>query len=316
VGRGGVDDLSSGHRRNLAGHAGDPAFTFVEADICGDWSVDGPVDLVLNFASSASPPDFLQRPLETLAAGAPGVRAAAELAASKGARLSQASTSEVYGEPQVHPQHEEYWGNVNPIGPRSVYDESKRYAEALVSANVRLGRLDAGIARIFNTYGPRLHPADGRVVSNFVRQALSGEPLTVYGTGRQTRSFCYVDDLVRGVLLLAFRRGQLGPVNLGNPEEVTVLELAETVAELTGTDLAVVHGPLPTDDPTRRQPDILRARRLLGWEPGVGLREGLRRTIAWFRSPAGQEEDLGDGERGLTPISSAPHVDFGRAHPS
>lgn len=279
-----IDDLSSGHLENLAGHAGDPSLEVLRADICADWSVDGPVDLVLNFASSASPPHFLERPLETLDVGATGMRKVIELAVDKGARLIQASTSEVYGEPQVHPQTEEYWGNVNPIGPRSVYDESKRYAEALIGAYVRLGRLDAGIVRIFNTYGPRLHPSDGRVVSNFIRQSLSGQPLTVYGSGRQTRSFCFVDDLVRGVLLLAERRGQLGPVNLGNPQEITILELAMAVTELTGTNLAVVHEPLPVDDPTQRQPDITRARQLLGWEPRVDLREGLRRTIAWFRS--------------------------------
>jgi nucleoside-diphosphate-sugar epimerase len=279
-----VDDLTSGHLENLAEHAASSTFEFIQADICGDWTVDGPVDLVLNFASSASPPHFLQRPLETLDVGATGMRKVIELAVDKGARLIQASTSEVYGEPQVHPQTEEYWGNVNPIGPRSVYDESKRYAEALIGAHVRLGRLDAGIVRIFNTYGPRLHPSDGRVVSNFIGQSLSGQPLTVYGSGRQTRSFCFVDDLVRGVLLLAERRGQLGPVNLGNPREITILELAEAVTEYTGTHLAVVHEPLPVDDPTQRQPDITRARQLLGWEPRVSLREGLHRTIAWFRS--------------------------------
>ncbi len=279
-----IDDLSSGFLENLAAHTDDPALEVIQADICGDWSVPGPVDVVFNFASAASPPLFLTRPLETLAAGSKGTERVIEFAVAKGARLIQASTSEVYGEPQIHPQTEEYWGNVNPIGPRSVYDEAKRFSEAMISAYVRLGRLDAGIVRIFNTYGPRLRASDGRVVSNFVDQALRGEPLTVYGTGEQTRSFCYVDDLVRGVLLLAGREQQLGPVNLGNPEEITILELAETVSEFTGTPLNVVHRPLPMDDPTQRRPDVTRARQLLGWEPKVSLREGLHRTIAWFRS--------------------------------
>ncbi|SDH61769.1 dTDP-glucose 4,6-dehydratase, partial [Lentzea fradiae] len=198
-----VDDFSSGLTENVTRYADEPRFEFIEADICGDWTVDGPVDLVLNFASPASPPRFLERPLETLEVGSTGMKKVAELAIANGARLIQASTSEVYGEPQVHPQPEEYWGNVNPIGPRSVYDESKRYAEALLGAYHRMGLLDVGIVRIFNTYGPRLHATDGRVVSNFVHQALSGKPLTVYGTGKQTRSFCYVGDLVRGILALA-----------------------------------------------------------------------------------------------------------------
>ena len=278
-----IDDLSSGHLSNLAAHRDDPAVEFIEADICRDVTVPGEVDLVLNFASSASPPQFLCRPIETLEVGSLGMRNVIELAVAKDARLVQASTSEVYGEPQVHPQTEEYWGNVNPIGPRSVYDESKRYAEALIGAHVRMGRLDAGIVRIFNTYGPRLAASDGRVVSNFVHQALSGSPLTVFGSGRQTRSFCYVDDLVDGVLLLAERRGQLGPVNLGNPDEITVLDLARVVGELTGTKIALVHEALPTDDPTQRRPDITRARQLLGWTPKVALRDGLSRTIDWYR---------------------------------
>ncbi|WP_197523176.1 UDP-glucuronic acid decarboxylase family protein [Actinokineospora pegani] len=278
-----VDDLSSGFAENVEAHTDNPAFEFIDGDIRSPLQVDGPVDLVLNFASSASPPLFLARPLETLETGSLGTKHVIALAEAKGARLIQASTSEVYGEPLVHPQTEEYWGNVNPIGPRSVYDEAKRYGEALIAAHVRLGRLDAGIVRIFNTYGPRLRASDGRVVSNFVHQALNGNPLTVYGTGEQTRSFCYVEDLVRGVLALAAREGQMGPVNLGNPEEITVLELAETISEFTGTALSVVHRPLPLDDPTQRRPDITRARQLLGWEPRVGLREGLRRTISWFK---------------------------------
>jgi nucleoside-diphosphate-sugar epimerase len=280
-----LDDLSSGHTANLAAAGLESgAVEFHQVDICGDWHVAGDVDLVLNFASPASPPRYLERPLETLDVGSTGVRKVAEFAAAKGARLVQASTSEVYGEPLVHPQTEEYWGNVNPIGPRSVYDESKRFAEALLAAHHRLGLVDVGLVRIFNTYGPRLHPSDGRVVSNFVDQALRGEPLTVYGTGQQTRSFCYVDDLVRGILAFAGARGEFGPVNLGNPHEVTVLELATLVGELTGTEVTLAHHDLPVDDPTQRRPDISRASALLGWKPEHSLREGLTATIEWFRT--------------------------------
>jgi nucleoside-diphosphate-sugar epimerase len=278
-----VDDFSSGLTENVTRFADEPRFEFIEADICGDWTVDGPVDLVLNFASPASPPKFLERPLETLEVGSTGMKKVAEMAIEKGARLIQASTSEVYGEPQVHPQPEEYWGNVNPIGPRSVYDESKRYAEAMLGAYHRMGLLDVGIVRIFNTYGPRLHSTDGRVVSNFVHQALSGKPLTVYGTGKQTRSFCYVGDLVRGIFALADQRGEFGPVNLGNPQEITVLELAQIVGDLTGVSVSLEYSDLPTDDPTQRKPDITRAQSLLGWEPEVDLRAGLVRTIEWFQ---------------------------------
>ncbi|NGY61764.1 SDR family oxidoreductase [Lentzea sp. NEAU-D13] len=281
-----VDDFSSGLTENVTRYADEPRFEFIEADICGEWSVDGPVDLVLNFASPASPPKFLERPLETLEVGSTGMKKVAEMAIAKGARLIQASTSEVYGEPQVHPQPEEYWGNVNPIGPRSVYDESKRYAEAMLGAYHRMGLLDVGIVRIFNTYGPRLHATDGRVVSNFVHQALSGKPLSVYGTGKQTRSFCYVGDLVRGIFALADKRGELGPVNLGNPQEITVLELAQIVGDLTGVSVGLEYSDLPTDDPTQRKPDITRAQELLGWEPQVDLREGLLRTIEWFSQNA------------------------------
>ena len=281
-----VDDFSSGLTENVTRYADEPRFEFIEADICGDWTVEGPVDLVLNFASPASPPKFLERPLETLEVGSTGMKKVAEMAIAKGARLIQASTSEVYGEPQVHPQPEEYWGNVNPIGPRSVYDESKRYAEAMLGAYHRMGLLDVGIVRIFNTYGPRLHATDGRVVSNFVHQALSGKPLSVYGTGKQTRSFCYVGDLVRGIFALADKRGELGPVNLGNPQEITVLELAQIVGDLTGVSVSLEYSDLPTDDPTQRKPDITRAQELLGWEPQVDLREGLLRTIEWYSQNA------------------------------
>ncbi|MFD5824027.1 NAD-dependent epimerase/dehydratase family protein [Lentzea sp. NPDC060358] len=286
-----VDDFSSGLTANVTRYADEPRFEFVEADICGDWTVEGPVDLVLNFASPASPPKFLERPLETLEVGSTGMKKVAELAIAKGARLIQASTSEVYGEPQVHPQPEGYWGNVNPIGPRSVYDESKRYAEAMLGAYHRMGLLDVGIVRIFNTYGPRLHATDGRVVSNFVHQALSGKPLTVYGTGKQTRSFCYVGDLVRGIFALADRKGEFGPVNLGNPVEITVLELAQIVGDLTGVSVSLEYSDLPTDDPTQRKPDIGRARALLGWEPQVDLREGLTRTIEWYSASSALSTD-------------------------
>ena len=281
-----VDDFSSGLTENVTRYADEPRFEFIEADICGEWTVEGPVDLVLNFASPASPPKFLERPLETLEVGSTGMKKVAEMAIAKGARLIQASTSEVYGEPQVHPQPEEYWGNVNPIGPRSVYDESKRYAEAMLGAYHRMGLLDVGIVRIFNTYGPRLHATDGRVVSNFVHQALSGKPLSVYGTGKQTRSFCYVGDLVRGIFALADKRGELGPVNLGNPQEITVLELAQIVGDLTGVSVSLEYSDLPTDDPTQRKPDITRAQELLSWEPQVDLREGLLRTIEWYSQNA------------------------------
>ena len=279
-----VDDFSSGLTENVTRYEDEPRFEFIEADICGDWTVEGPADLVLNFASPASPPKFLERPLETLEVGSTGMKKVAEMAIAKGARLIQASTSEVYGEPQVHPQPEEYWGNVNPIGPRSVYDESKRYAEAMLGAYHRMGLLDVGIVRIFNTYGPRLHATDGRVVSNFVHQALSGKPLSVYGTGQQTRSFCYVGDLVRGIFALADLKGELGPVNIGNPQEITVLQLAEIVGELTGVSVSLEYSDLPTDDPTQRKPDITRAQSLLGWEPEVDLREGLLKTIEWFQA--------------------------------
>ncbi|MFD9498947.1 UDP-glucuronic acid decarboxylase family protein [Streptomyces sp. NPDC060035] len=281
-----VDDLSSGFMDNITRLQDEPRFEFIEADICGEWTVDGQVDLVLNFASPASPQKFLERPLETLDVGATGMRNVAEMALAKGARLIQASTSEVYGEPLVHPQPEKYWGNVNPIGPRSVYDESKRYAEALLGAYHRLGLLDVGVVRIFNTYGPRLHPTDGRVVSNFVHQALSGRPLTLYGTGSQTRSFCYVGDLVRGILALADLRGEFGPVNLGNQQEITVLELARIVGDLTRTEVNLVYSELPVDDPTQRRPDITRAQEILGWKPEVNLREGLLKTIEWYAANA------------------------------
>jgi UDP-glucuronate decarboxylase len=242
-------------------------------------------DRVYNLASPASPRGYSRYPIETLLVNAQGTYHALELARHHGARFMQASTSEVYGDPHVHPQVEDYWGNVNPIGPRACYDEGKRYAESIVMEYVRQHKVDARIARIFNTYGPRCHPADGRVVPNFCIQALEDRPITIYGTGEQTRSFCYVDDLVRGFQLLMETDGLQGEVvNLGNPEEHTILQFAERIVHLTGSAAGIVHEPLPTDDPQRRRPDISRARSLLGWEPHVSLDDGLCRTIASFRA--------------------------------
>jgi dTDP-glucose 4,6-dehydratase len=276
-----VDDLSTGVADNVTALSGDTAFELVVADVSAALEVSGPVDAVLHFASPASPPEYLARPLETMAVGSEGTRRALALAAEHGARFVLASTSEVYGDPAVHPQPESYWGNVNPVGPRSVYDEAKRFAEALTMAWKRAEGLDVGIVRIFNTYGPRLRPGDGRVVSNFLVQAIEGRPLTVYGDGSQTRSLCFVDDEVAGILAL-FDSALTGPVNIGNPAELTVLELAHAVLELTGSSSTITHEPLPVDDPTRRRPDISMARRELGWEPKVPLEEGLRRTAAYF----------------------------------
>lgn len=282
-----VDDLSSGSTDNLAGLEGVEGFTFVEADVSRGVPVDGldlgPVRAVAHLASAASPPDYLRLPLETLAVGSEGTRHCLELAHRHGARFLLASTSEVYGDPTVHPQSESYWGNVNPNGPRSVYDEAKRFAEALTLAHHRTLGTDVAIVRIFNTYGPRLRPDDGRVVSNFIVQALRGEPLTVYGDGSQTRSLCYVDDEVTGLLAL-LDSAVTGPVNVGNPEEHTVAELARMVIDLLGSTSTIEHRPLPTDDPVRRCPDITVARRELGWEPTVGLVDGLTRTAAHFRA--------------------------------
>ena len=281
-----VDDFSTGRRSNVTHLSDHPAFSLVEADISVSVPVEGPLTGVLHLASAASPPDYLARPLQTLAAGSEGTRLGLELAERHEARFLLASTSEVYGDPDVHPQTETYWGNVNPVGPRSVYDEAKRFAEALTMAHHRERGADIGIARIFNTYGPRLRPDDGRVVSNFLLQALRGEPLTVYGDGSQTRSLCYVDDEVAGLVAL-LDADITGPVNIGNPDEYTVLELARTVVELTGSLSTIVHRPLPLDDPTRRRPDITLARSALGWEPTTGLKEGLTRTATFFAGNAG-----------------------------
>jgi dTDP-glucose 4,6-dehydratase len=275
-----VDDLSTGLVENLADAFTSPRFRFIEADVTEGLPIDGPVDSIAHLASAASPPEYLARPLETLAVGSRGAEAVLELAGTHGARVVLASTSEVYGDPLVHPQAETYWGNVNSIGPRSVYDEAKRFSEALFMAHHRHRGTNTGIVRIFNTYGPRLRPNDGRVVSNFIAQALTGAPLTVYGSGSQTRSFCYVDDLVRGLIAMLDSR-HVGPINLGNPIELTVTELAALVLELTGSESPVVHEPLPIDDPTCRCPDITRAADELGWVPAIGLEQGLAQTIAW-----------------------------------
>jgi len=279
----GIDDLSSSTGANLRALESESRFTFVKGDITQDIAVDGEVDAVLNFASPASPPRYLEMPIHTLRTGSQGTENALQFALERNARFIMASTSEVYGDPTVTPQPETYWGNVNSIGERSCYDEAKRYAEALCMAYKRQHDVDLGIVRIFNTYGPRLDPNDGRVVSNFVCQAIQGQDLTVYGDGSQTRSFCFVDDEIRGIIAL-LDSDECGPINIGNPVEFTMLELAEIVLELTGSSSKVVHRPLPSDDPMQRCPDITKAKELLGWEPKVNLREGLAHTIDWFRA--------------------------------
>jgi dTDP-glucose 4,6-dehydratase len=279
----GIDSLLTGRMENVEGLLAGDAFTFVHHDVTNFVHVPGPVDAVLHFASPASPPDYLEYPIKTLKVGALGTHNTLGLALAKEARYLLASTSEVYGDPMVHPQGEDYWGNVNPVGPRGVYDEAKRYAEAMTLAYHRSHGLDVRIVRIFNTYGPRLRPSDGRSVSNFLMQAMTGRPLTVYGDGKQTRSFCYVDDEVRGIMAL-LDSDHVGPMNIGNPNEFTILELARTVLEVTGSSSELRFEPLPVDDPTQRQPDITLARSVLGWEPEVDLREGLRRTAAWYRT--------------------------------
>src|ERR1039458_7023036 len=276
----GVDNLSTGDPENLAHLAKEPRFQFEERDICTPFD-PGPVDYVFNMASPASPPEYLRLGIETLRVGSVGTENTLELAARHGAGYLHASTSECYGDPLQHPQTEEYWGHVNPVGPRSVYDESKRYAEALVMAYHRYRGVNTHLVRIFNTYGPRLPPSDGRVISNFLMQALRGEPLTVYGDGNQTRSFCYVDDLIEGILLLS-RSVEHLPVNIGNPIEFTILECAQAILEVTGSKSELRFEPLPQDDPTRRRPDITRARTVLGWEPRISLKEGLQKSLDFF----------------------------------
>jgi dTDP-glucose 4,6-dehydratase len=272
-----VDNLETGSLANIE-HLRQPEFVFLNVDIIEPFFVDEAVDMVFHLASPASPIDYLRLPLHTLKVGSYGTHHALGLAKEHRARFLIASTSEVYGDPQVHPQAESYWGHVNPIGPRGVYDEAKRYAEALTMAYHRQQGVDTAIIRIFNTYGPRMRPHDGRAIPTFLRQALQDRPITVFGDGSQTRSFCYVDDLIRGMIALA-ESGHHEPVNIGNPDEFTLLELAQTVLEVTGSRSEIVYEALPTDDPQVRQPDIALARELLGWEPAVKLREGLEHTI-------------------------------------
>ena len=277
-----MDNLLTGSLDNIAHLGGQADFRFVKQDVTEYLSLEGPLDYLLHFASPASPVDYLRYPIQTLKVGSLGTHKALGLARAKGARFLLASTSEVYGDPQVHPQPESYWGHVNPVGPRGVYDEAKRFAEALTMAYHRAHGVATRIVRIFNTYGPRMRPHDGRVVSNFLVQALAGQPLTIYGTGQQTRSFCYVTDLVDGLVRLLFSN-EVDPVNLGNPTEWTIRDLVATIETLLGRPLPVVAHPLPTDDSQVRQPDITRARTLLGWEPTVALATGLRETLAYFQ---------------------------------
>jgi dTDP-glucose 4,6-dehydratase len=285
----GVDNLCTGARDNLAHLVTEPRFRFLEWDISRQLTAElGHIDYVFNFASPASPPEYLRLAVETLMVGSVGTQNMLELAAKHSAGFLHASTSECYGDPLQHPQTEEYWGNVNPVGPRSVYDEAKRYAEALVMAYHRSRGVNTHLVRIFNTYGPRLHPSDGRVVSNFMMQALRGEPLTIYGDGHQTRSFCYVDDLIEGIVRLS-RSDEHLPVNIGNPCEFTILECARAVLEVTHSKSELCFEALPQDDPIRRRPDISKARRLLGWEPKVQLKEGLVRSLDFFKSKLNAE---------------------------
>jgi dTDP-glucose 4,6-dehydratase len=282
----GLDNFITGHPDNIAHLVGNGRFSFLRHNISEYTYVAGALDGVLHFASPASPIDYLELPIQTLKVGSLGTHNSLGLAKAKGARFFLASTSEVYGDPMVHPQVESYWGNVNPIGPRGVYDEAKRFAEAITMAYHRTHGVDTRIVRIFNTYGPRMRPRDGRVVSNFIVQALNGEPITIYGDGSQTRSFCFVDDEVEGLYQL-FMKGDAMPCNIGNPVEYTVKQLAEIVVELTGASVPIVYEPLPQDDPKVRNPDISRARAMLGWEPQVDVRTGVQRTIDYFRTLLG-----------------------------
>ena len=277
-----VDNLITGSVDNVAHLFGNDAFRFIKHDVTEYLYVEGRLDYILHFASPASPVDYQRLPIQTLKVGSLGTHKALGLTRAKGARMLLASTSEVYGDPQIHPQPETYWGHVNPVGPRGVYDEAKRFAEAMTMAYHRYHGVETRIARIFNTFGPRMRPHDGRVVSNFVIQALSGTPLTVYGDGRQTRSFCFVSDMVEGLFRLLMS-SEVEPVNLGNPAERTIRDLAAAVETILGWRLEVTYHPLPQDDPQVRQPDITRARERLGWEPKVDLAEGLRQTITYFQ---------------------------------
>lgn len=276
-----VDDLSTGQISNVQPFFSHSRFSFVAADVSDSLPVLGHVDAIAHLASAASPPDYHRMPLQTMAVGSRGTENALKLALQHDARFVLASTSEIYGDPLVHPQQEDYFGNVNSVGPRSVYDEAKRFAEAISMAYARTLGVDVGILRIFNTFGPRMRPGDGRVVTSFMAQALNEQPLTIYGDGTQTRSFCYVDDLVRGIVAMIDSHDP-GPINLGNPVERTVAELATLVLNVTGSASTVEYHPLPTDDPTRRKPDISRALTRLGWHPQVDTEDGIRRTLAWF----------------------------------
>jgi dTDP-glucose 4,6-dehydratase len=277
-----IDNLVTGSAANLAHLKGNPHFSTMVHDVSRHIEVEGPVDYVLNFASPASPVDYLKLPIQTLKVGALGTHNTLGLAKAKGAKYFLASTSECYGDPHVSPQSETYWGNVNPIGPRGVYDEAKRFAEAMVMAYHRYHGLDTHIVRIFNTYGPRMRLNDGRALPNFVHQALTGQAITVYGNGQQTRSFCYVSDLIEGIYRL-MNSDEHEPTNIGNPQEITILEFAERIRALTGVSVPIVFNPLPQDDPKQRCPDISKARRILGWEPKVNLQEGLRVTLDYFQ---------------------------------
>ena len=300
----GMDNFVTGRPGNLSHLFENSGFHFVQHDVTNFVYVEGPLDVVMHFASPASPIDYLELPIQTLKVGSLGTHKTLGLAKAKRARYFLASTSEVYGDPLVNPQPESYWGNVNPVGPRGVYDEAKRFAEALTMAYHRIHGLDVRIVRIFNTYGPAMRPYDGRVVSNFIRQALAEEPLTVYGNGSQTRSFCYVDDEIDGIYRLLMS-DFVGPMNIGNPDEMTVMELARLVVELTGTSSDIEIRPLPQDDPQVRRPMIDRAREVLGWEPRTALADGLASTIGYFRQ-------LTEGEL-ARPVAAAPGAPAGRA---
>jgi dTDP-glucose 4,6-dehydratase len=278
-----IDNLLTGNERNLDHLRSEKKFRFLRHDVTKFIAVEGPVDFVFHFASPASPIDYLELPIQTLKVGSLGTHNALGLAKSKGATFLLASTSECYGDPLVHPQKEEYWGNVNPIGPRGVYDEAKRFAEAMTMAYHRFHGVNTKIVRIFNTYGPRMRLRDGRVVPAFVGQALRGEPLTIFGEGKQTRSFCFVSDLIEGIYSLS-KADFHEPVNIGNPMELTILEFAERIRSITGSKSQIVKKPLPVDDPQQRRPDISRAKKILGWEPRVSLEEGLKETIRWFQA--------------------------------
>jgi dTDP-glucose 4,6-dehydratase len=283
-----LDNLITGTTDNISHLAGNPRFTFIQHDVTNYIFVAGRVDAILHFASPASPADYLNYPIQTLKVGSLGTHKALGLAKEKKARFLLASTSEVYGDPLVHPQTEDYWGNVNPIGPRGVYDEAKRFAEAMTMAYHRYHKLDTRIARIFNTYGPRMRLNDGRVVPNFILQALHGQDLTIYGDGSQTRSFCYIADLVEGILKLLFSQ-ETDPFNLGNPDEFSILDFAKVILEITGSLSRISHQPIPVDDPRVRRPEIAKALKILNWQPKISLREGIRKTIPYFQEKLSQK---------------------------